>query len=80
MWMKEGFWMGDVFVEGGLTKEKLLEGELVKGGLLKGKELLKENHQRGIAKEGLIEFETLRKLKREHGTVQVCAENFIHRL
>jgi hypothetical protein len=65
--------------------------------LLKGKELLKENCQRGIAKEGLTELvgslwgdglcwltaslraETLRKLKTEHGTVQICTKNFVHR-
>jgi hypothetical protein len=29
---------------------------LVEGELLKGKELLKGNHQRGIAKKGLIEL------------------------
>jgi hypothetical protein len=34
----------------------LAEGKLLEGGLLKGKELLKENCQRGIAKEGLTEL------------------------
>jgi hypothetical protein len=32
------------------------ENELLKGELLKGKELLKGNCQRGIAKEGWIEL------------------------
>jgi hypothetical protein len=34
----------------------MAEGELLERGLLKGKELLKKNCQREIAKEGLIEF------------------------
>jgi hypothetical protein len=43
----------------------LAEGKLLEGGLLKGEnELLKG--------KGLL------KLKKEHGTVQVCTENFIH--
>jgi hypothetical protein len=58
-------------LEGGLLKgeKELLKGELLKGGLLKRKELLKEN-----SKGELL------KLKREHGTVQVCTKDFIHRL
>jgi hypothetical protein len=52
----------------------LAEGKLLKGELLKGKELLKKNCLRRIAKGELL------KLKREHGTVQVRTENFIHKL
>jgi hypothetical protein len=40
------------FFDGGF----LAEGKLLEGGFLKGKELLKWNSQRGIAKEELIEL------------------------
>jgi hypothetical protein len=42
-----------------------------------------KNCWRRIAKGELLsslKAETLRKLKREHRTVQVCTENFIHML
>jgi hypothetical protein len=46
-----------------------------------GREKIAEGKR--IAKGELLaslRAETLRKLKREHGTVQVCTENFMHRL
>jgi hypothetical protein len=61
-----GFWLFDV------------------GGFWKGKELMKgKNCCKRIARGELLaslRAETLRKLKREHGTVLVCTENFIQRL